>query len=160
MKKSLAVLFGFMSINTFAAGNLSAEQKVDPNQIQPKLKLAVYDLSGKVPKDIGQKYSLSKQNQALCWTAFDMPFSPTNQNHITQIITAPNGKAKFVAEGSGITVSPDKRTTTITSVLPSYNNQFIEYCWAFDKTDPRGKYSITVQVNDVKFGTLTYEVTK
>lgn len=160
MKKSLAVLFGFISIGALAASNVSSAPKQNANENAPRLKLAVYDISGKVPKDIGQTYSLSKKNQILCWTAFNMPFSPTNQNHVTQIITAPNNKAKFISQGASITVSPDGKTSTIVSVEPSYNNEFVQLCWVMENTDPRGKYKMDIQVNDIKFGPASYEVVK
>lgn len=161
MKKSLVLLAGLMSASVFAAGGAQPQIQAQPaQQNQPMIKLGVYDLSTNVPKDLGQTYSLSKKNQALCWTAFNMPFSETNQNQVTQTITAPNNKAKFIAPGAAITTSPDGKTTTITNMMASYNNEFLQFCWTLDKTDPRGQYTIAIQINDVKFGTLNYKVVK
>lgn len=159
MKKGL-FLVTVMASNLVLAqqeqGN-SAEGKASP----PMLKLAVYDFSGSTPKDIGLKYSRKNPNLQLCWTAFNMPFAPDNKNEVFQQFISPSSKAAYRGiDSENIQVSKDGKTTTIKHIVPAYQNQFIQQCWKYDKTDPLGKYKLTVRINDIQFETLELELIK
>lgn len=154
MKKSLAIAMVFLS------GSTLASEKVKAQAQPPMMKVAVYDFSNKVTKDVGDTYSRSNKNLRLCWAAFNMSFDPTNKNKVIQTFVAPNNKAKFSSSSGTTAVSADGKNSTVTSVLPSRNNEVIEECWKFDNTDPLGKYTLTVQVNDVRFAGYTFELVK
>lgn len=129
-------------------------------QTPPMLKAGVYDISNKVARDTGDTYSISNKNLRLCWAAFNMPFEVGNQNKIVQVFVAPNNKAKFSNPNGSTAVSKDGKTSTVTSMKASRNNEVIEECWQFDNTDPLGKYTLSVQVNNVAFGAYQFELVK
>lgn len=158
MKKGLLLLTVMISNSILAQPTTLNQTTQQPTP--PMLKLGVYDLSGKVPKDVGLKYSIKNKNLQLCWAAFNMPFSPTNQNEVIQQFVSPKKTAYNGLNNANIVVSPDGKTTTIKLILPSHQNQFIEQCWKYEKSDPLGKYKLTVRVNDIQFDTLEFELVK
>lgn len=146
MKKALIILATLTSVTAFA----------ETSQVnnQPMMKFGVYDVSNTVAKEVsGNKYSISNKHHRLCWTAFNMPFQPSNQ--VVEVFTSPKN-AKF----SGAVSSKDGKTHTIKLHTASSNNEFLERCWRFEKTDPKGKYSLSVSVNDVTFPTVPFSVVK
>lgn len=160
MKKLAAVCFGLISATAFA-NNAPAPATATKNTAQPMMKVAVYDISNKVSREIGSQYSVSNsKNLLLCWTAFNMSFEPANRNKVTQVFVAPSDKANFSSEGASKMVSADGKTFTLSSVLPAQNNEAIQQCWRFDHNDPLGKYSLSVRVNDIQFPATEFEVVK
>lgn len=151
MKKFFAA--GMVLLSGMAFANGAAQNP-------PMLKAGVYDISNKVARDIGDTYSISNKNLRLCWSAFNMPFEAGNKNRVTQVFVAPNNKAKFSSPTGSTAVSKDGKTSTVTSMVASRNNEVIEECWRFDNTDPLGKYTLSVQVNDVAFGAYEFELVK
>lgn len=158
MKKSFMVMLTLFSATAIAnENNTRAADQIDVAKA-PKLILEVYDNSNKVPKHIeGRKYSISKKAQQLCWTAFNMPFSPNNG--IKEIFISPK-KAKFMDKNSVVVPSKDGKMNVITAMLPSHNNEFIQRCWSFDKNDPLGTYQLKVFVNDIEFPQQKFELVK
>ncbi|SUT96288.1 Uncharacterised protein [Actinobacillus lignieresii] len=149
MKKLLAIALSCISI----AGH--AETKAPT--MQPMLKLQVLDMSNKVGRAVeNNKLSLSKTHQ-LCWVAFNMPFKATNE--VVEIFKSP-APSKFGSAAGSVSTSADRLTHKITTRMPSSNNERVDNCWRFEKSDPKGKYSLTIQVNDIIFPPQTFEVTK
>lgn len=154
MKKAFILLTTLCSGSLFAAGNATQADTTNP----PMLKLAVYDVSGKEPKDVGLKYSRKNNNLQLCWTAFNMPFAADNNNNVFQQFTAP---AKVNYQGvSNVVMSNNNKTATIHHVLPAHEQKFITQCWKYEPKDPLGKYQLIVRVNDIQFEPLEFEVVK
>lgn len=154
MKKSLTLVSLFLSTNLFA--NTPAPQSTEVPQ--PKLVLQVMDFSRKVATALPEnKLSRSNAKLQLCWTAFDMPFLPTN--HVVQQISSPRG-GKFVATVGSSISSKDGTTHTITSTMEDKGRGALSQCWQFDKTDPIGKYSIAVRINNTNFPAMPFEIVK
>lgn len=146
MKKALVLLTALVSASAFA--------ETQPVDTRPMMKFGVYDTSNKVAREVpGNKYSISNKHHRLCWVAFNMPFQPSNQ--VVEVFNSPKN-AKF----SGAVSSKDGKTHTIKLHTASSNNEFLERCWRFEKTDPKGKYSLSVSVNDVTFPATQFEVVK
>lgn len=157
MKKALLLALGLVATNAFANSETSAAVSVND---KPIMKIAVYDVSNKVARELGNKFSLKEsKNQRLCWVVFNMPFQP-NSNTVIEEFTAPTNKAKFIAPQASVVVSKDGKTSTITRSMVAKNNEYIENCWRFDNSDPLGKYTLKVQVNNVTFGTSEFEIVK
>lgn len=146
MKKALAILIGLMSVSALA------------DETKPHLKLGVYDTSTKVAKDIGLTYSVSNKNLMLCWTVVNMKFDAANRNQVVEVFDAPTSSANFAKPGA--TVRKVDNKISISSIIPSANNEYIQHCWKFDNTDPLGKYKMNVQVNETSFGPLEFELVK
>lgn len=161
MKKSLAIVLGLISATTFADEPTKVEQPLlKPQQeMQAMLKLGVYDVSNKVIREINnRKYSIKQaKNLSLCWTAFNMPF--IDKNNVIEVFQSPK-KSKFSDKTGSVVTSKDRKTHTITSSLPSYNNEFITKCWRFEKNDPLGTYTLEVRVNDIIFPAQPFELVK
>ena len=150
MKKALILLTSLVSASAFA--------ETQPVDTRPMMKFGVYDTSNKVAREVAnKKYSISNKNHTLCWSAFNMPFQPTNQ--VVEVFNSPQ-KAKFNnLQGSAVSAK-DGKTHTISTNMPSVNNEFIERCWYFDKNDPVGKYTLELRVNNIAFPVQTFEVVK
>lgn len=128
------------------------------NNTQPKMRFGVFEVTDSNIKQIeGNKYSISNPSHWLCWAAFDMPF--TASNTIIENFYSPS-RTTFVDAVQQVSTSPDGKTHTITSQVPAQQNLFVERCWTFDKSDPLGKYSADIRVNDIIFPTQHFEVTK
>ncbi|KAE9540353.1 hypothetical protein HT665_01080 [Ursidibacter maritimus] len=156
MNKTLALALGLLSTTVFAEDKI---QQASPEKaVEPKLTLTIYDTSNTVPRAIeGLKYSLKAKNLSLCWTAFDMPFIQSNK--VIELFHSPKA-SKFTDASASTVSSKDKKQHTIENYLPSVNGQYIHRCWNFDKKDPLGKYSVEVQINNIKFPALSFEVVK
>ncbi|MGX2955964.1 hypothetical protein ACWIW6_06825 [Ursidibacter sp. B-7004-1] len=156
MNKALALALGILSTTVFAEDKVQQESL--EKSLEPKLALTIYDTSNKVPRAVeGLKYSLKAKNLSLCWTAFDMPFIQSNK--VVELFHSPKA-GKFTDTSGSSVSSKDKKQHTIENYLPSVNGQYIHRCWNFDKKDPLGKYSVEVQINDIKFPALSFEVVK
>ncbi len=152
MKKSFVVLLGLLSAAALA-NNAGGEQQGN----QPMLNLAVYDTSTQVAKPLGTQYSVSAKGIQLCWVAFNMPFSANNK--VIEIFQSPD-KATFSDTVGLVVSSEDKLWHKVSSSLSSQNNEFIQRCWAFDKNDPLGKYTLDIQINNVRFASQEFELVK
>lgn len=159
MKKVLTLLAAFTSFAAVAAEQPKQPVPTATEQKQPTMKLAVYDSSNKVAREIeGLKYSVSAKNQELCWGVSNMQFNP--KNSVTEVFLPPK-PTKFLNPNASVVVGKDGKTTTIhTAEMSSYNNEAIWKCWKFDNKDPKGTYQLKVQVNDIVFGPLSFEVVK
>lgn len=146
MKKALAILIGLMSVSALA------------DETKPRLKLGVYDTSTQVAKDIGLTYSVSNPKLMLCWTAGNMKFDAANRNQVVELVEAPSAAANFAK--SGATVRRLDNKISISSTMPAVNNEYVHHCWKFDNTDPLGKYKLSVQVNEIAFGAIEFELVK
>lgn len=67
---------------------------------------------------------------------------------------------KLASPGSKIDSSADKKNHTIITEINLANNQVLNRCWGFDKTDPVGKYKMEIQINDHIFKGLEFEIVK
>lgn len=157
MKKTLIMV----ALTAIFASNISlAENKETKATTAPKVVLRVLDTSGKVAHDTGSRiYSVSNKNLMLCWDAFDMQFASGNNNRVIETFVAPNADAKFVKPAS--TVRKVDNSIIVNSASVAVNgDKVLQSCWMFDKTDPLGKYSLTVQINDIVFDGLSFELVK
>lgn len=169
MKKSLMTIIGLMALPTLAMQSNSNSQpaQVQPNTtqanksqptFQPKIKFSVYELNNNVPREIGRQYSVSNKNHQLCWAVFNMPLEARNQ--VSERFQTPS-RAKFADPQSRVQSSTDGLTHMIETTLPSAaNNEYLLRCWRFDHTDPLGRYSVDIRVNNVQFPTQTFELVK
>ncbi|WP_150539157.1 hypothetical protein [Actinobacillus vicugnae] len=149
MKKLLTIALTAMSASVYA--NIPAVNT------QPMLRMHVLDMSNSVPSAIASnQLSLSKKHQ-LCWRAFNMPFKASNE--VIEVLQAPSTLKVTSKEGNVISAT-DKQTHRITTLMNSSNHEYLDKCWIFEKTDPTGKYSLTVQVNDIIFPPQYFEVVK
>ncbi|SUT86427.1 Uncharacterised protein [Actinobacillus ureae] len=150
MKKLFALALTAVSVSSYA------ETKPAVNT-QPMLRMQVLDMSSNVPSPVANnQLSLSKKHQ-LCWVAFNMPFKASNQ--VVEVLQAPS-TLKVTSEDGNVVSTSDQQTHRITTLLKSSNNERLDKCWGFEKTDPTGKYSLTIQVNDVVFPPQPFEVVK
>ena len=157
MNKTFVLVLGILSSAVLAEDKVL--QPLPEKVIEPKLHLAIFDTSNKVARQIeGLQYSLSNhKNLSLCWTAFDLAIKHKNQ--VKEIFSSPK-KATFT-DSSGINNRSKEGTKhQIETNLAGTNNEFIQKCWAFDKSDPLGKYSIEVQINNIKYPALSFEIIK
>lgn len=153
MKKTLIAALGLFSLVAQANTNIQPA-----GEKQPKLALAIYDSSSKVPAKVeGLKYSVSKKNWQLCWTAFDMPF--TANNKVTELFKSPAPAVFKSSTGSSVR-SKDGKEHRVEYFTPSQNGELIQRCWTFDKNDPLGKYSLTLDINDVSYPPVSFELVK
>lgn len=150
MKKLVALTMGSLAL--FANTVSIAET----NQ-QPTLVLKVVDVSGKVRRPLEEnKLSLSQKHE-LCWAAVNMPFLPNNQ--VVEVFQSPD-KAKFAKADGNVVSSEDKKTHRVTFLKKSENNEYLSHCWKFDSSDPKGKYMLEVQVNNILFSPVAFEIVK
>lgn len=159
MNKLLTLLLVLSTSSAFASQVPSLKRTQEINN-QPMLELEVYKIAESTQMMNlvkGRKISRTQQNQRLCWTAFNMPFDA--HNRIVEIFTSPKS-IQFSSEDSLVKVSKDKKQHTIQTNVKSYNNEYIQRCWRFEQKDPVGKYTLSIQVNDVKFPAQTFEVVK
>lgn len=158
MKKILVMATAVVAI--FASNVSLAENKETKVKVQPKIALRVLDTSGKVVRDTGSlSYSVSNKNLMLCWDAFDMEFQSGKQNNVVEIFVAPNENVKFMKQGA--TVRKVDNSVTVNSLSVATNgDKLLQSCWLFDNTDPLGKYSLSVQINDIIFDSLSFELVK
>ena len=62
---------------------------------------------------------------------------------------------------NAVKVSEDKKTHTITTTRDALNQgKTVVNCWKFDEKDPRGQYTIQVQVGEIVYAPLTFNVVK
>lgn len=154
MKKLLALA----SIATVGALTVSLPAVAQTVEI-PRAYLSVMDMSGTVAKNTGNNiYSVSNSNLQLCWAASGIPLEPANLNKVTELFIAPSVKAKFVKEGATIKVENER--SAITSMMSSTDDKIIQACWRFDQNDPLGKYTLRLNVNDIQFDDLVFELVK
>ncbi|MDY6215813.1 hypothetical protein [Actinobacillus porcinus] len=152
MKKLLALTLGLISTTVMAANT----QNQATTNGQPAAFIRVLDMSGKTPRPIeGNKVSLSKKQQ-LCWGTLNMTL--TGKTRVTETFHSP-AATKFTSDKDQSYASNDKKEFVIVSeVMPS--NGAISRCWQLEKKDPIGKYTLDVQVGDINFAGLKFEVVK
>lgn len=149
MKKLFALTLGLLSATAMA------DQPIANGQ--PAVFLRVVDFSGKAPRPIeGNKVSISKKHQ-LCWATLNM--SIVGKTRVTETFHSPSA-TNFKAENAQSYASNDKKDFMIVSEITPNNDQSISRCWQLEKKDPIGKYSLDVQVGDVTFSGLKFEVVK
>ncbi|MDO4697695.1 MAG: hypothetical protein Q4A60_03325 [Pasteurellaceae bacterium] len=156
MKKSLAITLGLLAGTALANQPNTSQAEAQP----PSLTLEVFDTSTGVHSIVeGRKFSVSRKNIELCWTAFNLSIEPNNTS--IEIFVSPK-RATFVDQGSKISKSKDGRKHTITSTFSTdkTDQDLVRKCWKFDKKDPLGKYTLEVQVNNIKFPPQTFHVVK
>lgn len=156
MKKALSVCAVIATL--LVSHNALADEK-ESKAKQPKLVLQVLDTSNKLGRDTGKKiYSVSNKNLVLCWTAFDMEFMMGNNNTVIETFTPP---ADSTIMKPNATVRKVDNSIIITSkAVAKDNGKVVQECWQLDETDPLGKYHLTVQVNDIVFQGLSFDVVK
>lgn len=158
MKKTTTLLLTLLSLPVFA--NNGTQQATAPISIDssPMLKLAVYDLSNNVRREVeGRKYSIKNKHHQLCWVAFNMPLQFKNQ--VTEIFIAPS-KSSFSAPSASVTTANNGKKHTIKENLSSVDNEYISRCWSFNHKDPKGKYTLQVKINDIYFEPQLFEIVK
>lgn len=151
--KKLLVLSSLLAI-TGTALAVNQEKNVDT---APKMYLSVLDTSSQVPRSVDNRvYSVSNKNLQLCWFVRDMQFAPSNQ--VVEVFIAPNDKGQFMKADA--TISKNSNIHTIRSSKKATNDEVISNCWRFDNTDPLGKYTLDLQVNDFVFKGVQFELVK
>ncbi|WGE32615.1 pseudouridine synthase [Actinobacillus genomosp. 2] len=156
MKKHLMLAMGLLSSVTAIAN--TTPDTTPAKETRPMLAIYLLDLNGKVAKPIrSTTYSVSQKNLHLCWEAVNVPFTAKNQ--VTEIFNAP-APAKFTEQGVTVVSSNDGKTHTISRQLASHNNEFIRKCWKFDKTDPKGEYTLQVRINNIEFPAMPFNIVK
>lgn len=137
--------------NVMAASAPAAEQP-------PIMVLTTVDFSGEQPKALGStSYSLSTPNIQLCWEVLNTPLGL--QNKVIETFNTP-AEAAFSSPSSEVVVSKDKKQHELTSTLPATVTGTLSRCWKFDKTDPIGKYTLELKVNDIVFQKQQFEIVK
>lgn len=158
MNKLYAALILALTTNYSLA---AAEKKINepkPFDGKPAIVLQVYDVSGKVEKQIkGTTLSIEKKQNKLCWVSINVPIKP--QTLLAEAFYAPD-KFKLIAPGTKIDSSADQKNHTVVSQITNMNNQNFSRCWSFDKNDPIGKYQMEIQINDHIFKGLDFEIVK
>lgn len=150
--KKLVMLIGSLCFATTALA------QTEHNTL-PKMNFGVFDISNKVVRKLeNNRLSIAKaKDQTLCWAVFDMPLSGNNQ--VTEVFRSPSAM-QFVDRGTS-KVSTDKMVHTLKNQIKSTDNgASIQKCWSFDHTDPKGKYTLDLQVNDIVFPTQQFEITQ
>lgn len=156
MKKLLTL--AMLLCATLGANSVLATQPEAQAKKEPKILVRVLDTSNNVARDIGgTAYSVSNKNLMLCWEASDMEFLPGTNNRVIETFTSPSADSLFIKPGATI------RKVDNTIIINSKNaanddGKFLQGCWAFDKADPLGKYGLTIQINDVMFNNLSFEL--
>lgn len=158
MKKilTLSLLMIAMSASVFAE---QAPQSQAENQ-EPVLYLSVFDTSASSPRDLKtQKLSRTNKNLQLCWLARG---TFKQMADVVEQFSSPAKMTFKVNSGEGlVTSSKDKRSHTITMKRPSVSDSsVVSACWRFDNSDPIGKYSLQVKVDDIQYTPLNFEVVK
>lgn len=156
MKKSLTLA----ALSICAASSVVFATSDTPQESQPTLSLSVYDMSGQVPMDLGKKeISRSMPKQQLCWTA-NGEFN--KQISIIEIFKSPKKMTFSIPKNLGsVKTSKDGKTHTIAMTREPLNQgKFVVNCWHFDEKDPVGQYSIQVQLGDIVYDPLTFNVVK
>ncbi|WP_209025912.1 hypothetical protein [Mannheimia haemolytica] len=129
-----------------------------PAEGKPAVVLQVFDESEKIAKPIkGNKLFISKKQTRLCWHSINLPVQ--NKVTIAEAFYAP-AAMKLASPGSKINSSADKKNHTIITEINLANNQVLNRCWGFDKTDPVGKYKMEIQINNHIFKGLEFEIVK
>lgn len=156
MKKLLVLAISMISATTMAAeGKKNEEPKAFDGK--PAIALRVIDFSGKAPRVIkGNKLSISKKQQ-LCWSSINVPVS--GKVRVAEAFYAP-AATNFSSPGMTINASADKKEFLIVGDVAATNNEYVTRCWKFDSKDPVGAYRMEVQIGDVVFKNLAFEITK
>lgn len=158
MKKTATLLLSLLALPAFANTNAQQETAPKPTNNLPMLKLAVYDFSNNVRREVeGRKYSIKNKNHQLCWVAFNIPLQ--FKNSVTEIFVSPS-KSTFSSPEASVVMSADGKKHTIKTNLAVYNNEFLTRCWRFDEKDPKGKYTFEVEINGIHFESQSFEVVK
>lgn len=157
MKKTLSLIAIALSMTSAA---FAASVEGAPQKIEPKLHLSVYEKANEMaqPKDLNTRdVSRSATNLQLCWVA-EGTFKKEVQ--VVEIFKAP-ARTSFILAGSGTsTASPDKKTHTLVGTRQVANGTTVHNCWRFDKQDPIGEYTLTLQVDDISFTPVKFNVVK
>lgn len=156
MKKITTLLFTLLTLPAFAENNIQKDTTPVSTESYPKLKLAVYDFSNNVRREVeGRKYSIKNKHHQLCWVAFNMPLQ--FKNKVTERFVSP-GRLNFMDQSVQSNSSEDGKTHIVSSTLESLNNEYVARCWAFDEKDPKGKYTLEVNLNEVSFPPQEFEI--
>lgn len=150
MKKTLAIVCGLLTASIAMAAEQPTTLTKEQIEAAPKMNFGVFDTSSKVPSKLATNiYSVSKSKDLqVCWAAFDMPLQENNQ--AVEVFNTP-AASKFVEKNGLVTSSSDNKQHTVTTQVKRTNNEFVTKCWSFDNTDPLGKYTIDVKVNNIVF---------
>lgn len=155
MKKLMMTTLALLSASVFAAPK--ADVKPQKQAKQPTVVLNVVDVSGKAPKLIkGTKISRS-QKQQLCWHSTNVPL--TGRVRVAEAFYAP-APTNFASQGMSVRASEDKKEFLIVGDIIPDNKEHLSRCWRFDNKDPIGKYKLDVQIGDIVFKGLSFEITK
>lgn len=158
----MKTLFAVTACAALMSASVWAEEATTPASTQEPeymLKLSVFDMSGKIPKDLNTlDVSRSAKKQQLCWVAkghFQV------KNDVVEEFVSPSKMTVNISPKLGKSVSSkDKKTHTVTTKRDSINDgKIVSACWEFTPSDPRGQYAFTVKINDVTFDTLKFRVT-
>lgn len=161
MKKYLTLATSLLAMSSFTLAEEKTVQSVQATAEakSPMISLYVLDSSSKIAHPLKTTtYSVKNtKTHQLCWTAVNVPFKASNE--VIESFVAP-AESTFMAKEGSVISSKDKTKHEITYRKPSTNNEFIGNCWKFDDSDPKGKYSLQVRVNDILFPVQNFEVTK
>lgn len=101
--------------------------------------------------------SRGNSKHRLCWSVASSTPVFNQTIAITEQFTSPVG-ASFSNASGAATKSAGGTQHTLQSNLRSIANSAAQNCWKFDSTDPIGKYSIAVTVENVQLPAFEFEV--
>lgn len=156
MKKMMIVTLAMLSATTMAATKTNIKPENTPTA-QPTVVLRVLDFSSKTPRPLTENKLSQSKNQQLCWSSVNVPLSGKVQ--FAEAFYAP-AATTFTSEGMSVTASEDKKEFLIVGNVTFKDNTNLTRCWKFTKEDPVGHYRLDVQINDIIFKGLAFEVVK
>lgn len=159
MNKLWTIVTLALATNSSFAAAEKAANKPQQAEKKPAIVLQIFDTSTKISRPIkGNKLSISKKQNQLCWNAVNLTL-PTNEVTIAEAFYAP-APMNLLANGSTLESSADKKSHTVITKSKVQLNQVVGRCWGFDSTDPIGKYKLDVQINNIIFKDLAFEIVK
>lgn len=158
--KKIALTF-LACLSTFAfADKTPTAQTEKTARPENMLYLSVYqktpqnDLSKDLQK---QKISRKAKNEQICWVATGK-FGPKVKT--VELFKSP-APTSFSSPDAITKASQDKRHHTIERIISSFQKgELVVNCWTFNQQDPVGQYTLQVNIDDVYFPAVTFEVTK
>ncbi len=161
--------FALLGLSLVASAVMAApasqnnSQQAQTNAQQPQMSLAVFNTSEKEPKFMeGNRLSRAKP-RVLCAFISNVPLAKENNMYAYYFATPTATEMAPHFENQELRVTEDRKGFLFSGTLPqSLVNQegVITQCWNFSKETPIGTYQLEVQVNDITFKGLNFEVLK
>ena len=147
----------FLTALLAASSALAANNQAAPQQENAKTEFmfgakAANDPVGIWQKD-GRHFSKKDLSKQFCWTLTNFRSDSGNVN-INITLTSPKNTNFSLGEHIS------KNTTTHIFNFTYPITQTYYNCWAFEESDPEGKYTLTVKANNTTFPTQVFTLTK